>query len=99
MGAGIATLAAETLLFSLTGFMVIRYLVIRPLISAGLKLIIAGTIMAMVWVWFGAGATWFTLIMGGLSYPVMLWVLHVFDRQESLWIENGMRRLMGLVNV
>jgi len=99
MGAGIATLVAEMLLFSLTGSMVIRYLVIRPLVSAGLKLIIAGAVMVMVWVGFWAGTTWFTLIMGGLSYPLMLWVFQVFDDQESVWIQNGMRRLMGLVNV
>lgn len=99
MGAGIATLVAETLLFSLTGFLVIRYLVIRSLVSAGLKLIIAGAVMATVWVGFGAGVKWFTLIMGGLSYPLMLWVLQVFDDQESVWIQNGMRRLMGLANV
>jgi hypothetical protein len=99
MGAGIATLVAETLLFSLTGVLVIRYLAIRPLVGAGLKLIIAGAVMVMVWVGFGAGATWFTLIMGGLSYPLMLWVLQVFDDQESVWIHNEMRKLMRLANV
>jgi O-antigen/teichoic acid export membrane protein len=95
MGAGIATLASEVVLFVLTGLFVVRYLMLRPLVTAAVKLVIAGAFMALVWVRFGVGATWFAIIIGGFSYPLLLWVLHVFDDQESLWLHDAIRKLCG----
>lgn len=93
IGAGIATLVAETLLFGLTGLSVARYLAIRSLLGASAKLIIAGAVMVILWIGFGGKATLLTLLLGGLSYPLFLWRLHVLDDQESLWFRDQMKRL------
>lgn len=93
IGAGIATLIAEALLFVLTGLLVVPHLAIRPLLGAGIKLIMAGMVMVILWSGFGGKATLLTLIIGGLSYPLLLWVLHVLDDQESLWFRDQMKRL------
>jgi O-antigen/teichoic acid export membrane protein len=93
IGAGIATLLAETLLFGLTGLSVARYLSVRSLLSAGAKLVIAGSVMVIFWIGLGDRANLLTLILGGLSYPSLLWVLHVLDDQESLWVRDQMKKL------
>lgn len=93
MGAGIATLIAETLLFTLTGLSVSRYLALRSLLGAGAKLIIAGSVMILLWMGFGGKATLFTLLLGVISYPLLLWVLHVLDDQESLWFREQMKKV------
>ena len=93
LGAGMATLAAETLLFLVTGGLVLRYLVVGPLVGSGVKLCMAGLVMAAVWVGFGSQTTWYTFVMGGLAYPFLLWGFRVFDDQESVWIQTQVKRL------
>jgi O-antigen/teichoic acid export membrane protein len=95
IGAGIATLVAETVLFLLTGLSVARYLNIRSLLGAGAKLIIAGMVMSMLWIGFGGKALLFSLILGVLSYPLLLWILHVLDDQESAWFRDIIKRLFS----
>lgn len=93
IGAGIATLVAETVLFGLTGLLVARYLAMRPILGAGLKSITAGLVMVILWIAFGGKAALFTFILGILSYPLLLWGLHILDDQESLWFRDLMKRL------
>lgn len=95
MGAGVATVVAEAVLFVMTGLSVVRYLVVWPLISAGVRLVLAGVLMSVVWAGFGNGVAWFTLIAGGISYPLSLWALRVLDDQELMWIQDEIRRLFG----
>jgi O-antigen/teichoic acid export membrane protein len=93
IGAGIATLVAETVLFGLTGLSVARYLAMRPILGAGLKSITAGLVMVILWIAFGGKAAIFTFILGILSYPLLLWGLHILDDQESLWFRDLIKRL------
>lgn len=95
VGAGIATLVAETVLFLITGFSVARYLNIRSLLGAGAKLITAGMVMVMFWIGLGNKAPVFSLLLGGLSYPLLLWVMHVLDDQESAWFRDLIKRLFS----
>jgi len=78
MGAGFATLIAETVLFCLTAFFVYSRLPLTPFFSEVPKLIMSGTVMVGLWILFKGQNKLAMILLGAFVYFAMLWILRMF---------------------